>query len=126
MAPLSWPLPAAAPDPSSETIYEAHSFANALPQSHDALHVPITRSSIYDASYPALRPKKSDIRPLIWPAVAIVVPLALLSAALLGLVFGYAVRPQKSIFQGNEEPYNYSQPYVLVDFSASTSFSHPV
>lgn len=105
----------------SNPRYEANSFTNDLPQATDTLHVPITRSSIYDTTFRPQRTPKSNARPLIWPALAISVPLLLLSAALLGLVFGYGVRPQQSIFQGDDAPsYSYSKPYVLVDFSAST------
>ena len=105
----------------ADTRYEANGFANALPQVTDTLHVPITRSSIYDTRRETQRAPKSNVRPLIFPALAITLPLALLSAALLGLVFGYGVRPQQSIFQGDDAPsYSYSKPYVLVDFSAST------
>ncbi|ETN39549.1 uncharacterized protein HMPREF1541_05775 [Cyphellophora europaea CBS 101466] len=120
MANLDWPLSSPSFNTSRDPQYYHNDFTSALPQPTDPLHVPITRSSVYDVSYtPDTRPR-SKIKPLIWPAVAITTPLALLSAALMGLVFGYGVRPQQSIFRSDDDQsYSYSKPYVLVDFSAT-------
>src|SRR5436309_2451940 len=38
--------------------------------------------------------RQTRIKSLLWPVLVITVPIALLSAALLGLVFGYRVQPQ--------------------------------
>lgn len=66
--------------------------------------------------------RKTLIRSLLWPVLVITVPIALLSATLLGLVFGYRVRTQPSLFasdSGGYQDISRHSSYVLVNFPAT-------
>ena len=114
-----WPLAAPVQNYSLGQFYGIDN-PNALPQITDTAPTQITRPSISEPDDPSIRAPRSKLRVLLWPAFAITVPIALLSAALLGLVLGYRVRSEPSIFKNDgEEQYNDRMAYVLVDFSAS-------
>lgn len=59
------------------------------------------------------------LRVVFWPTLALCLPITLLSAALLLLVFYNRITPETSLFEENRKQHSYSQ-YILVDFSAST------
>jgi hypothetical protein len=60
------------------------------------------------------------LRNVLWPMMAIILPISLVAGVLIGLICGYRVRAEQSLFQssGNasEAP---SSTYVLVDYSAT-------
>lgn len=105
--------------------YDIGQFRNSisLPATESFHYTPLTRPSRQDTdiSHRTLVPKQdSKVRTLLWPAVAITIPIALLSATLLGLVFGYRVRSEPSIFRNEaEDESNKHTSHVLVEFSAS-------
>ena len=104
-----------------------HVFENDIPTDDDALHVPRTRVTNFDGHTHSDRSVnavhgKTRIKSLLWPVLAITVPIALLSAALLGLVFGYRVRTQPSLFvpdAGRYQDIHRHNSYVLVDYPAT-------
>lgn len=66
--------------------------------------------------------QQTRIKSLLWPVLVITVPMALLCATLLGLVFGYRVRTQASLFAADASGYQDLQrnsSYVLVNFPAT-------
>ena len=66
--------------------------------------------------------RKTRIKSLLWPVLVITVPIALLSAALLSLVFGYRVRTQPSLFAsdaGGYQDVHRHDSYVLVNYPAT-------
>jgi hypothetical protein len=65
---------------------------------------------------------KTRIKSLLWPVLVITVPIALLSAALLALVFGYRVRTQPSLFASDVGSYQDTHghhSYFLVNYPAT-------
>src|SRR5271156_7145669 len=64
--------------------------------------------------------RKTRIKSLLWPVLVITLPMALLSAALLGLVFGYRVRSQPDVFASDVGGYqDLHSSYVLVNYPAT-------
>ena len=121
----NWPLRGPSQEDITTPVYDLDHFQNSLPQvSEKTQHFPLTRPPQHDidATSTASVPKQeSKFRTLFWPSVAICVPIALLSATLLTLVFAYRVKSEPSIFRdGGEDPNNKHNSYVLVNFSAST------
>jgi ABC-type multidrug transport system permease subunit len=109
----NWPL-------SSHGIddFSYHStYVNALPAAEVDNSGRITRQSFYeDEEYS----KPAHEKNLILPSIAVVLPLVLLSATLLGLVFGYKVEQQlDDLSTDPPEQYGNGTSVILVDFSAS-------
>lgn len=60
------------------------------------------------------------LRNVLWPMMAIILPICLLSGLLIGLVWGYQVKTDKSLFRSSESANsNSGSTYVLVDYSAT-------
>jgi hypothetical protein len=80
-----------------------------------------------DAASTASTKQESKFRILFWPALAICVPIALLSATLFALAFGYRAKSDKIIFSesGGDGLVDKHGAYVLVNFSASKSHFTP-
>lgn len=106
---------------------EVRVFENEIPnadRSHDILRTrPAKRGAdaSSDRSVSSVH-RKTRIKSLLWPVLVITVPIALLSAALLGLVFGYRVKTQPSLFAadtGGYEDLHRHNSYVLVNFPAT-------
>ncbi len=94
----------------------------ALPQLDSEKHAPLTRPSPYDAddaSDASLPRPDTRLKTLFLPALMITVPIALLSATLLALVFGYRTRSEPSIFTDGRDSSQENRLYVLVNFSAT-------
>jgi hypothetical protein len=57
---------------------------------------------------------------LIWPAITITFPIALLCGVLLGMIYGYRVRSEPSLFSSiNNEQLNGPHGYLLINYSAT-------
>jgi hypothetical protein len=102
-------------------------FENEIPDDDRRYNVPRRRAAKRGADASSDRSvssvhRKTRIKSLLWPMLVITVPIALLSAALLGLVFGYRVRTQPSLFAadtgGYQDVHRHSS-YVLVNFPAT-------
>src|ERR1700722_6791762 len=81
---------------------------------------PPDRSVEVDASsYSSQAPMywEERIKPLLLPMLAVTCPLALVSAALLGLVYGYRVGTEQSLFAPNSDADGNG--YVLVNYPAT-------
>jgi hypothetical protein len=66
--------------------------------------------------------RKTRIKSLLWPVLVITVPIVLLSATLLGLIFGYRVRTQPSLFASDAGTYqdvHRHSSYVFVNYPAT-------
>jgi hypothetical protein len=98
-----------------------NTYVNALPAVDADNSGRITRQSFYDGEeYSKPTPEKS----LILPSIAVILPLVLLSWALLGLVFGYKVEQQHDDLSTDPpEQYGNGTSVILVDFSASKSIT---
>ena len=102
-------------------------FENEIPSHHNKSAFLRTRpvkhgaDSSSDLSISSVH-RKTRIKSLLWPVFVITVPIALLSATLLGLVFGYRVRTQPSLFAadaGGYQDIHRHNSYVLVNFPAT-------
>jgi hypothetical protein len=63
---------------------------------------------------------RSRLRVLIWPAMIIIFPIAWLCSVLLGMIYGYRVRSEPSLFSSiNNEQLNRPRGYLLVNYSAT-------
>lgn len=130
----SWPLRAPSQEDVTTPVYDIDQFQNSLPPvSEKPQYFPLTRPArhgTYANSTASITKQESKFRTLFWPAVAICVPIALLSATLLALVFAYRVTSEPSIFKsgnGTDDSNDKHDSYVLVNFSASKSTdSHPL
>jgi hypothetical protein len=79
---------------------------------------PPDRSVEVDASSPqAPMYWEERIKPLLLPTLAVTCPLALVSAALLGLVYGYRVGTEQNLFAPNSD--TDGNGYVLVNYPAT-------
>src|SRR2546423_5459278 len=102
-------------------------FENAIPSNDRIYDIPQTRATTFDGHTPSDRSvssvhRKPRVKTLIWPVFVITVPMALLSAALLGLVFGYRVRTQASLFAseaGDSQDVHRHNSFVLVNYPAT-------
>lgn len=128
----NWPLRGPSQEDVTTPVYDIDHFQNSIPQvSEKPQYFPLTRPVRHgtDAtSNASINKQESKFKTLFWPAVAICVPIALLSATLLALVFAYRVDSEPSIFKsGNatEDSNDKHNSYVLVNFSASKSTSAP-
>ncbi|RMZ82345.1 hypothetical protein DV738_g1784, partial [Chaetothyriales sp. CBS 135597] len=106
-------------------IGQFHNTIESPPPTESSSFIPLTRPAKRSA-YEIRRPsdsgqgKRIRLRALMLPALAITVPIACLSAALLSLVFGYRVRSEPSFFEDTHGGVaQNSTSYVLVDFSAT-------
>jgi hypothetical protein len=64
--------------------------------------------------------QKALVQKLIIPTAVVIIPMAIIAASLLGLVFGYRVRSDETLFPSPGDSNNLKDhSYVLVDFSAS-------
>lgn len=125
----NWPLQAGSQTDLRGQVHDLNRFENTLPNSDynsvhqdEEKHVTLTRPSPYNINTNSDRPihgPKSKLRSVFWPALAITVPIALLSATLLALVFAYQVHSQPSIFNIGSSSNQQGKNYVLVNFSAS-------
>jgi hypothetical protein len=62
----------------------------------------------------------SRLSALIWPAMIITFPIALLCGVLLGMIYGYRVRSEPSLFSTiNDEQLNAPHGYLLINYSAT-------
>ena len=106
---------------------DIQSFDNHIPEDRLRVQVPLTRQAKHeddnrsDESTSSLH-RKTLIKSLLWPVVAVTVPIAMLAATLLGLVYGYRVKTDDSIFpsladQGRGA--GAEQGYVLVNYPAT-------
>jgi hypothetical protein len=102
-------------------------FENEIPNDDGTYGVRQTRDTNRHARTPSDRSvssvhRKTRIKTLLWPVLVITVPMALLSAALLGLVFGYRVRSEPNLFAstagGYQDVHRHSS-YVLVNYPAT-------
>lgn len=67
-----------------------------------------------------VQPSQSLIQNFIWPAFAICVPMVLLSAALLYIIFTYQVQQTPNLFDPQDGMLHFRDAhYILVDFSAT-------
>ena len=125
----NWPLRGPSNDDLTTPVHDIDSFQNSLPQiSEKTEHFRLTRPIRHDtdATSASIPKQDSRFRTLFWPALAITVPISLLSATLLTLVFAYRVKLEPSLFQdGGEDPKGKHSMYVLVNFSASKSSNRP-
>jgi hypothetical protein len=102
-------------------------FNNEIPNDDRTSGVRQTRDSNVDARAPSDRSvfsvhRKTRIKSLLWPVLVITIPMALLSAALLGLVFGYRVRSEPDLFAsdaGSYQDVHRHSSYVLVNYPAT-------
>jgi hypothetical protein len=63
---------------------------------------------------------RSRLGALIWPAMIITFPMALLCGVLLGMIYGYRVRSEPSLFSSiNNEQLNRPHGYLLVNYPAT-------
>jgi hypothetical protein len=102
-------------------------FDNEIPNDDRTYGVRQTRDTNLEARAPSDRSvssvhRKTRIKSLLWPVLVVTLPMTLLSAALLGLVFGYRVRSQPDLFAsdvgGYQDIHRHSS-YVLVDYPAT-------
>lgn len=65
--------------------------------------------------------RKTLLKSLFWPLVIIIIPITLLSTALLGLIYGYRVNSDDSLFPTSTAVDEHSgrRSYVLVNYSAT-------
>ena len=67
------------------------------------------------------RCRKALMQKLIVPTAVVTIPMAIIAASLLGLVFGYRVKSDETLFPSPDNVHNLKDhSYVLVNFSAST------
>ena len=102
-------------------------FDNEIPNDDRTYGVRPTQDTNVGARSPSDRSvssvhRKTRVKSLLWPVLVITMPMALLSAALLGLVFGYRVRSQPDLFAsdagGYQDVHRHSS-YVLVNYPAT-------
>ena len=121
----NWPLRGPSQEDITTPVYDLDQFQNSLPQTLEKPHnFPLTRPIRHDTSTKSVSVQKQEsrFRTLFWPTVAITIPIALLSATLLTLVFAYRVKSEPSLFKdGGDDPHGKHNTYVLVNFSASKS-----
>ena len=66
------------------------------------------------------RCRKALVEKLIVPTMVVIIPMAAIAASLLGLVFGYRVKSDESLFLSpGDVPNLKDRSYVVVNFSAS-------
>jgi hypothetical protein len=64
--------------------------------------------------------RKALVQKLIVPTAVVTIPMAIVAAGLLGLVFGYRVKSDETLFPSPGDAPNLKDPtYILVNFSAS-------
>ena len=114
----------AAEDVRGSNSYAIESFRDEIPADDDVPRSSRTRPphryvEIDTLSHSSLDPvhRKKRIRSLLGPVLAITLPLALLSAGLLGLVYGYRVGNEPSLFGSNSN--TYGNGFVLVNYPAT-------
>jgi hypothetical protein len=60
------------------------------------------------------------LRNVLWPMMAIIVPISLVAGVLIGLVCGYRVKTEQNLFQSSGNASEaMSRAYILVDYSAT-------
>jgi hypothetical protein len=127
MAFHGWPLRGPSQEDITTPVHDISSFENALPtpESEKPHNLPLTRPARQwtDALAAAAAVKNdSKLRTIFWPALAITIPIALLSATLMALVFAYRISSEQSIFHDGsspQDPHGAHDYYILVHFSAS-------
>ena len=66
------------------------------------------------------RCRKALVQKLIVPTAVVTIPMAIIAASLLGLVFGYRVKSDETLFPSPDDIHNLKDhSFVLVNFSAS-------
>jgi hypothetical protein len=66
------------------------------------------------------RCRKALVQKLIVPTAVVTIPMAIIAASLLGLVFGYRVKSDETLFPSPDDAHNLKDhSSVLVNFSAS-------
>lgn len=125
-----WPLRGPSQENITPPVHDINNFQNIIPTASEKPHsLPLTRPARQwtDAFSPAAAVRKdSKFRTVFWPAIAITVPIALLSATLMVLVFAYKITSEPSIFRdgnGEKDPQGKHNAYILVNFSASECLS---
>ena len=102
--------------------YDLTDFHNQLPRTDlDIRRSLVQQNDEADVTgYTILQDAQRDILAggLLFPTAVICIPIALLSATLLGLVYFYKIEPHSGLFN-SPEPRQKGSAYVLVNFSAS-------
>jgi hypothetical protein len=101
-------------------------FENQIPddqqEPYNKLFTGVGQREFYTASGSSGTPlrRRSRLSVLIWPAMIITFPIALLCGVLLGLIYGYRVRSEPSLFSSiNKDRLNEPHGYLLVNYSAT-------
>jgi len=118
--------------PENDEIYDLHDmnkFQNQIPPIDDqqtrlSLIRPLQHESTTESYHDGVDAHRENLlTTLLWPTVVICIPISILSAALLALVFAYEITPKGNLFQPSLSPEEYKrQSYILVNFPASTFF----
>ena len=109
----------------SANIDDFNDIRNQIPAGKSRSNSPLARHGTHDVealsngSVSILR--KTLLKSLFWPLVIIIIPITLLSAALLGMICGYRVNSDDSLFPNSTAVDEHSgrRSYVLVKYSAT-------